>query len=218
MNKLTPSVTSNECTVIHHGRCISFRAIIAGALVGVGVSFLLNLFGVAIGLSAFTTSTEGATTLAIGGFIGVIIVTVVSMFLGGFVAGYLARNTRVKSYLLGSLYGFLTWCIALIFMVLFAAQLTQFVAQYTNSLNPSVTSVRVVDNSSTQSMPMITKTNKAGNNAQVTVNAEKATTALGVAAFATFFLFFIGALASCLGGHCGISCKQDVLIEKDTIS
>jgi LytS/YehU family sensor histidine kinase len=217
MNKQISAI-SNECTPVYQTRCISLKAIFVGALVGLGVSFLLNLFGVAIGLTAFTTSPEGATTLAIGGFIGVTIATVVSTFLGGLVAGYFARNTLHRSALLGALYGFVTWCVALILMVLFAAHLSQFVAQYNNSLNRGVMSVSVVDDRSSPSTPMVTTTNRTENSTHVTVNADKASTALGAAAFVTFFLFFIGALASCLGGHCGIGCRGDDLMEKNTLS
>ncbi|HVY53836.1 MAG TPA: hypothetical protein VHA13_04890, partial [Gammaproteobacteria bacterium] len=49
---------------------LSWTAVIAGALVGIGLSFLLNIFSISIGLTLIKTSAEGAVSLALGGFIG----------------------------------------------------------------------------------------------------------------------------------------------------
>jgi len=64
---------SHCCCPPHVYKRISWTAIFVGAIVAVGLSFLLNLFGIAIGLSAFTLSTDGASVLAVGGLVGMII-------------------------------------------------------------------------------------------------------------------------------------------------
>ncbi|CEK12169.1 hypothetical protein [Legionella hackeliae] len=52
---------------------------------------MLNLFGIAIGLSLFTLNQEGATVLAVGGLLGLLIGIIVSMLVAGYAAGYLGR-------------------------------------------------------------------------------------------------------------------------------
>ncbi len=47
---------------------ISWSAILIGAIVAVGLGFLLNMFCLAIGLSAFTLDDQGKTVVAVGGW------------------------------------------------------------------------------------------------------------------------------------------------------
>src|SRR5687767_10657531 len=72
-------------------KAISWTAILAGALVGMGLTFLLNTFSIGIGLSLVRTTEDGLTSLAIGGFIGLLIGAIVSMFAAGFTAGCLGK-------------------------------------------------------------------------------------------------------------------------------
>jgi hypothetical protein len=182
---------------------ISWTAVIAGALTAIGLSFLLNLFSIAIGLSVVTTNQEGITSLAIGGFIGILIGTIIATFVGGAIAGYLGRPYCERKHI-GALYGFISWCLALILMSLVAAQIGDFVARYTNFINqPS--NVVVVNNETTPAV-------STSSNSDVVVNAQKATNNLGYSAFLIFVLFFAGAVSSCFGGHLGMACvcnKED---------
>lgn len=194
-------------------KCLSWSAILAGAIVGTGIGFLLNLFGVAIGLSAFSNTSEGVTAFAIGGFIGLIIIAVVSMFLAGMVAGYLGRKHCYKRNL-GILYGFLAWSVALFLAFLLVAPATRFVTQYNHTLVPSadVVVANPTGNSSTVinaqgatvNAPALNSTNSAA-----AATTEKAANTLGMATFVTFILFAVGAFSACLGGHCGMKCKCD---------
>ena len=109
-----------------HWKRLSWTAVIVGALVGVGLTFLLALFSAAIGLSAFSMDSTGATTLAVGGFIGVVIGILVSMFLAGWVAGYLGRPYAMGRNL-GVLYGFTAWCLALLLTASFAGPIGRYV-------------------------------------------------------------------------------------------
>jgi hypothetical protein len=70
---------------------ISWSAILAGALVGIGLSFLLNLFSIAMGLSFVSTTKEGLLTLVVSGLIGLVAGTIFVSFSSGFTAGYLCR-------------------------------------------------------------------------------------------------------------------------------
>lgn len=183
-------------------RCISWTAIFTGAIVGIGLSFLFNLFSVAIGLSVFTMS-EGIAGLAVGGLIGLAISAIVAMFLAGMVAGYLGRPYCFRRNL-GILYGFTTWCLALILTALLTSYVGRYVVSYSNFIaNPTVIVAEVAP--------------AAANEAHANmVSTERAANTFGVGAFVVFVLFFIGAVASCFGGHCGMVCKDKEYEESTT--
>lgn len=192
-------------------KCISWSAIVAGALVGIGLNFLLELFGVSIGLTALSTSKEGLVAIAVGGFIGMLIIVVVSMFIAGWVAGYLSRSCN-SHRCLGVLYGFTTWCLALVLMVLFASHTNNYVtAHYVSLSNGDINVSRMTENSTTTNaqgsiagkvQAMVAQKDKE--TTQNTQDEEKFAKVLGMSIFLTFVLFFVGALASCFGGYCGL--------------
>lgn len=197
---------SRESFMEHKHMCvknISWTAVFVGALVGVGLAFLLNLFSVAIGLAAFSLDQNGMVTLAVSGFIAALIGAIVSMFLTGWVAAYLGRPFCVKRNL-GVLYGFTAWCLALLIMVLTFMPVSRYVSVYTNFLsNPA--SLTVVASS-----PRIVMTAPVPSSTPKTVtNPPSVHPAIGIGAFMIFILFIIGALASCIGGHCGMTYRKN---------
>ena len=183
-------------------RCISWSAIIVGALVGVGLSFLLNLFSVAIGLSIVTTSKEGMVSLAIGGFVGLVISAIVSMFVAGTAAGYLGRSYCVKRNL-GVVYGFTSWCLALILTALLASHMGHYISSYSTFITDPTSVVVTHD----RNMPALSQSTQDSTSV-VTVNPQKATNDLGITSLLMFVIFFVGALASCFGGHYGMACER----------
>lgn len=189
------------------GKCFCWSAIVAGAFVGLGLSFLLNLFGVAIGLSAFSTSTEGLKAFAIGGFLGLVLVTIISMYFAGMVTGYLARPFCFRRHL-ATVYGFTTWSLMLGVSMILASHAGNYVTYTTKQIS----SPTVVKFTSDQNAPMAADTSTSSTD-QTTVNTEKATNVLGTAAFITFFLFFLGAIFACLGTHHGLCCKREDGVE-----
>lgn len=200
----------------YHRKCLSWSAIIAGAIVAFVINFLLNLFGVAIDLAAFTNTQAGVKTFAIGGFIGLIIVAIVSMFVGGMVSGYLGRHYCVRRNL-GVLYGFLAFGVAIFFAALLTVPMTHFLSHYNEGLyGPSQAPTTVVANPSSSSSTMISSQGATTNgpalndtNSSAAATTEKNANDLGKAAILTFVLFAIGALSACIGGHCGMMCKCD---------
>lgn len=213
---------AGDATHMCHVKCISWTSILAGAIIGVGISFLLNLFAVAIGLSAFTSTKEGMATLAIGGAIGMIIIAIVSMYAAGFVAGFLGRPYCFNRNM-GAVYGFLAWCLALFISILLATSVDDFISiQYDAIARTPHTSVRTATNRATDaSYTMDNKSSSASsdrqeasrdrdrdNTKQMTPREEKATHAVGIALFVTFLLFFIGALAASFGGYFGLKCRE----------
>ncbi|SRR5579883_188694 len=191
---------------------ISWSAIFVGALVGLGLSFLLNLFSVAIGLTAFITNAS-ALTLAIGGFIGLLIGVIVAMFVAGYTAGYLGKPYCAPRNL-GVMYGFTAWCVALLLGVIFSTHMGHYVSAYSNFItHPRYVVVMEADTANAQpttSAPTARDDNKSGT-VMVDVETQRTGSGLAMGAFIIFILFFVGALASCIGGHCGMAtcCKKE---------
>ena len=175
-------------------KCLSWKAVIAGALVAVGLSFLLNLFSVAIGLSAFTTGSKGVQTLVFGGLLGTAIGTLAAMFAAGWLTGYIAQQGSHHRHM-GALYGFLAWCVALIMMVLLAGYMQQYVTVYGNFL------------SGTDAVHLTAVSGNGVVTAATTVQEKSVV----ISTYIVFALFFLSALSSSLGGHCGMThtCKKE---------
>ncbi|MDX1902492.1 MAG: hypothetical protein SFW66_10930 [Gammaproteobacteria bacterium] len=204
---------------MHYLKRLSWTAVIIGALVGVGISFLLNLFSVAIGLSIVKTTNQGMMSLAIGGFIGLLISTIVSMFTAGYTAGYLGYSDCNKRHL-GVLYGFAAWCVGLILMAMFATHITRYVSYYEGfvthhpaaiALNKDRTPQTMQSSDSAQSLSDM----QSSDTSQPLVNSQKETNDLGISMLFIFALFFVGALSSCFGGHYGMEYCEKCCAKKN---
>jgi MFS family permease len=195
-----PVADLNSC---HSYKRISWSAIIIGALVGVGLGFLLNVFGIAIGLTAFTLSNAGALTLTIGGILGLIVGIIAAMGVAGYVAGYLGRLYAPRRNL-GILYGFATWSLALILSAFLAAHLSDYVTSYSEG----ITKAQLVTQDSDSGVEPASQDNQP--NAEVKNASLKVSPSdLAWSAFIVFALFFIGAVSSCVGASCGMVCKHE---------
>lgn len=123
-----PFQNKDECTArFMYSKSLSWGAIVGGALVAIGLSFLLNMLMVAIGLSSFTVDKDGLTTLAISGYIVMLIGIIIVMFLAGMVAGHSSKAYSCN----GTLHGFISWCLSLLVTIIFASAITNFM---TNNL------------------------------------------------------------------------------------
>ncbi len=209
-NKMDCSADTGMC----HRRLISGSAIIIGALVGVGLGFLLNLFIVAIGLSAFTTDKDGMIILAVGGLLGMMIGTIACMFTAGYAAGYLGRPYCLK-HNLGIMYGFAAWALALILTVLLTGSMSRYVAAYSTFItNPATMMIMKRDmmmaETERTTVTKMTAVTSSKTTAVVPMDKEKMTNRFGMGICTLFLLFFIGALSSCLGGYYGMcrDCKE----------
>ena len=95
-------------------RRISPWAVLAGALVGVVVLFLLSLLGLAVGLSTIDPAPGGSGTPGTGTFSIVsgvwgVISFLVALFAGGWIAGRLAGDPKKLD---GMLHGVVAWALA----------------------------------------------------------------------------------------------------------
>jgi hypothetical protein len=192
---------------------LSWTAVFVGALVGVGLTFLLNLFSMAIGLSLVSTSKEGMMSLAVGGFIGLAVGAIASFFTAGFAAGYLGRVYCIKRNL-GVVYGFVAWCLALLFCVLLTANMGRYVAYYSNFATNPTTMTMSLDGG----VPMVAADSALPSASSITIDEKQASNALGLRMLFIFILFFLSALASCCGGHYGMVGKDEYCERKEKLS
>ncbi len=198
----------NSMDAQSHSTCrtrISWSAIATGALVGIGLSFLLNLFGMTIGLSAFSMTEDGLASLAIGGLLGLIVSVILSHFLGGFTAGHLGR-LYVPKRNMGIAYGFTTWTVT----ILLTAAITTHVGNYVNTYTSSVTrSTFVVPQEAPATPNAAPAANQAEQQKITLITSKEVSGGMAIGAFIVFTLFFLGALSSCIGAHFGMSCRKD---------
>jgi hypothetical protein len=180
-------------------RCVSWPAIIFGALVAISLGFLCNVFSIAIGLSAFPVTPEGKEQFAAWGFAGLVMLAIITMFASGWITGFLARAYCFKRNM-GELYGFGAWALALVLTIFLASGANSYLSQRAYMIDRSLTTMQFTHE-------VAASVNEAANTT-TSPQTEDAATKLGVASFATFFLLFIGALSSSLGGRIGIRFKR----------
>ena len=97
---------------------ISWSAVFAGVLVAIVTQMLLTLLGLGIGLGTIDPVQERNPTagLGIGSAIWYIVSSLLSLFLGGWVAGRLASAPRLFD---GIIHGVLTWCLVTLLTIYF---------------------------------------------------------------------------------------------------
>jgi ElaB/YqjD/DUF883 family membrane-anchored ribosome-binding protein len=98
-------------------RRISWGAVLAGAAVALSMQLLLSLLGIGIGLATVDPAvgdTPDAATFGIASAIFYAIVTLLSLFAGGWVAGRLA-GMPVRTD--GLLHGLVTWSVAMLLLL-----------------------------------------------------------------------------------------------------
>jgi len=199
----------------HHHASLSWGAVVAGGLVGLGLSFLLHLFGMAMGLSAYSSTADGARMVAVGGFIGLLIGSIAAMGAAGYVAGYLGRCFHCYRYN-GVIYGFAAWSVALVLGAALLSPLADYMKDYHNGLTGSYAT-----NGTGNNTTGTTAGNRTGMNDNTSLAenpakdvAEKTVGPvdrkdLAYAGWLTFIIFFIGALSACVGGVLGQASRED---------
>jgi hypothetical protein len=226
MNNEHSGTTLHQNTGNYPFKRISWSAVFVGALISVGLGFLLNLFVMALGLSLVRTTPEGVMAVAGGGYWSLLIGTVAIMFTSGWAGGYLGRPYCPERNL-GMLYGFTVWSVGLILMILFASGMNRHVMTYADSITKSNFSQTTKQSANTQSERTSTPTlnapsltdngmmdanvqqnnisNNPYGNSVVNPNAQQATNKIGALSLLIFSLFFVGALATCYGGYYGMT-------------
>jgi hypothetical protein len=129
------------------------------------------------------------------------------MLAAGYAAGYLGR-LHCPQRNLGIVYGFTTWSVAVVFSAVIGAQISSYVTSYSNAISHSVF-VTSQDKTNPSATLTDNTTPSAVNKAQKTIKVTASPNSLAWGAFSVFAIFFIGALASCVGACWGMSCKRE---------
>jgi hypothetical protein len=112
---------------------MSWSALYAGAITGVGLNFLMNLLVLGLGIATFSVNISGQTNFSGAGFSCFIISALIAMFCTGWVAGKLTPPIlEYKAW--GLLYGFLSWSLLLIFTIILL--LTLFSMLHSTQISP----------------------------------------------------------------------------------
>jgi hypothetical protein len=189
-------------------RSFSWSGVIAGALIGIGLSFICNLFAFSIGVSVFTNPSTEPQSMAIGGMICLVIISIFTMGTAGWVAGYLSHPKCLHRDM-GVIHGFSAWCVVLLAMVLMGGHVERFISHNVAELYhaPVVNEMDMSHQPATDAASNTSTASSADAAHQADVAKKVAT-----GAFLLFVLSFLGALASCAGGHWGArSCEKDIL-------
>lgn len=117
---------------------ISWSAVFAGVLVAIVTQMLLTLLGLGIGFGTIDAVDEQNPTagLGIGSAIWYIVSSLLSLFVGGWVAGRLASTPRLFD---GVIHGVLTWCLVTLLTVYFLTTTIGSIIGGVGSLLGSVT-------------------------------------------------------------------------------
>jgi hypothetical protein len=191
LNDPTLTPETKTCVTKSCCKCISWSAVVAGALTAIGLGFLIHVFTSGLGLSLYTTDTTGLTTLAIGTFIWLLVAGYFAMFFSGFVSGALTRY-NFGSRCAGAFHGFIAWCLAIAISLILTAHVGMATTNLTQATKTTPDVVNVVGTVTDNKVP--------------TTTVEK-TNNLGIGVLSVFFVFLIGAIGSTVGGYFGAQYK-----------
>lgn len=90
-------------------RRLSWGSILAGVIAAIAVQLLLNLLGVGVGASTISPQQGHGHGLALGAVIWFVLSSIISLYVGGWIAGRLAGISSQRD---GALHGFVTWALA----------------------------------------------------------------------------------------------------------
>jgi ABC-type multidrug transport system fused ATPase/permease subunit len=198
---------------------ISWSAVISGALVAIGLSFLLNIFTISIGLTAYTNSPDGNKVLVIGGYIGIVLCAMVSMFISGWVSGFLGHykfNLReCFNIKISILHGFSSWCISLILSICLMANVDQFFYSKEHSLYHNEMIDKLTRDNFEKNGTLKKDSSSPDNFDFRGKNETKIESKnIGKSLFLTFILFFVGAVMSAYGACVGMCSQRRCLLSK----
>ncbi len=114
------------CLPATHSCKVNWSAVIAGTLVAFGLGILFNLLNAGFGLINYPEVNHSLIGIGAGGYIWLLICSIITMFFAGWVAGGLANPHRPC---FAGIHGFLAWALALFLTVFFALHLTREAAE-----------------------------------------------------------------------------------------
>ncbi len=199
---------------------VSWGAVFAGVVIVLIAQVTLAMLGLGIGLSTINPATEQnpMVGLGTGSIVWWLIVSIVSLFFGGWVTSRLAG---IQSSMSGVLHGLVTWGISMLLMVfLFASTVGAVVSGglglIQNAARVSGQVLSAVPGAAQQlqqqaqqqiqqqqQQPPATPQQQQQREAQVRQSAQQVASAAAAASLGSFFLLLIGGIAAAVGGALG---------------
>jgi len=218
---------------------ISWSAIFAGVLVAMIAQIMMTLLGLGIGMGVVNFETAGrneAANIGIASGIWWLVSGIISLFLGGWVAGRLAGMPRSLD---GALHGMLTWAFAsLLSLYLMTTTVGAFLNGSTQLLTRGVeqitaaspeigqaaeTAMREAGISPTRAEAEVREAGREAAAAARSVNegdvrqaADTAARGAGTTAFWAFGILLVGMIAAALGGRQGSPPEWETEAEQST--
>lgn len=201
---------------------VSWGAVLAGAIIALATQIVLTLIGVAIGLATVNPATGDSptgTALGAGAAIWFVVSSLISLFLGGYIAARLAGKVN------GWLHGLTTWGTLTLLMLMLlttaagqligaASGLTNFAvnnSDKTSQLRLPPALQQQVDQLKTQA------TDPQVREAQARDAGEKTAKGGAVGTGAAAFGMILGAIAAALGGKMGQRGSRHLAFETDEV-
>ena len=213
---------------------ISWGAVFAGAIIALATQIVLALIGMAIGLATLNPGTgdsPSGTALGTGAAIWLVVSSLISLFIGGYIAARLAGRFN------GWLHGLITWgtltLLTLMLLTTAAGQLIGAASGLTNFAvsNSDKTSrlpaalqqpIEQLKSQASQTADQAQSTDSQTREAEARDAGQKAAKGGAVGTGAAAFAMILGAIAAALGGRTGERNPRhdvhDVAAEERTVS
>jgi hypothetical protein len=213
---------------------ISWGSVFAGAIIALATQIVLALIGMAIGLATINPATgdsPSGTALGTGAAIWLVVSSLISLFIGGYIAARLAGRFN------GWLHGLITWgtltFLTLMLLTTAAGQLIGAASGLTNFAvsNSDKTSrlpaalqqpIEQLKNQASQTADQAAAQAPQAREAQARDAGQKAAKGGAVGTGAAAFAMILGAIAAALGGRTGERNLRhdiyDVAAEERTVS
>lgn len=201
MQNVTSTNYPTTATTHHHCKStLSWGSVFAGTVAALSIATLFHLLGLALGFSVFSPDVNTMTAIGTGSLIWLGLTGIISMFIGGWIAG---KTTRFGYSANGGLHGFITWGVAtlLIFMLTTTAVGAFVTAGAVSILNKD--SALTMQQNMTPKASYTTVNNYPMQNLQNQQNIKMASSVISSIAFATFSMFLLSAIFGIIGGCIG---------------
>ena len=193
----------------HHHAHISWRAVLAGALIAVAVGAMLNLLGVALGAAAidpYELTRGEAEGFTVGAGVWIAIANAVALFVGGFIASRAASHSDLHK---GVLNGLAVWAVSFLLAILIAAATASgsVASSLGGAAEAAPEAAMVVDR---MGPPPAFATPGEGSNLMPAVppparaEVDQAADSTSAASLWGFLTMLLGAIAAGLGGRYGL--------------
>ncbi len=171
---------------------LHWSAILAGVIIAIVVQSLFNLLGFGLGLTAFSADAEVVKNIATGSVAWLMISTIFSMFIGGWVTG---RSCCLMNRAGAALHGLLMWGTAALLTVTLLTTATGILVSNTlNTIEGDIENIQVNPQPSLEE-----RFNGEPTQQGMEAAAVKTTNALGTVSFIAFSTALVGAIFAVLG-------------------